>query len=136
MANIILAAYAISTSLALVLLKLGSESGAIVNVVNSKLDFNLSLLNLGGVFFYGLSFIVYTYLIAKYNLGYIVPLATGLVYILVFTASYFIFKENFTVLKVVAIAMIIGGVVLLNTGAATTKTNIKTANITHSEYER
>lgn len=114
MSNLIIAAYAISTSLALVLLKLGSQSGAIVSVVNSKIDFNLSMLNIGGVFFYGLSFIVYTYLISKYDLGYIIPLATALVYVLIFIASFIIFKESFTLIKIAAIALILIGIVLLN----------------------
>lgn len=112
--NLILIAYAISTSLALVLLKLGSQAGAIVSIIDSKVIFNPSLLNLGGVLFYGISFVIYTYLIAKYDLGFIIPLATAMVYILIFIASFIIFKESFSMIKIVAIGLILTGIVLLN----------------------
>jgi multidrug transporter EmrE-like cation transporter len=63
---------------------------------------------------YGTSFVIYTFLIAKYDLGYIIPLTTAIVYVLIFIASFFIFNEVFTALKVIGIVLIVIGVALLN----------------------
>lgn len=115
MAKAILALYILATSAALVALKWGSEhGGAPVETVNNKLHFNLNAYVISGVLLYGISFVLYTYLIAKYDLGYIVPLTTALVYILIFTASYFIFHEVFTAAKVAGIVLIVAGLILLN----------------------
>lgn len=114
MAQLIILAYAIATSLALIFLKLGSSSGAPVSFVNNQVHLNLGPYVIGGIVLYGISFVIYTYLVAKYDLGYIIPVATALVYIGIFVASFFIFKEPFTVIKVMGIALVLGGIILLN----------------------
>lgn len=134
MDKILIAAYVIATAGGLVLLKLGTSSAGFVSVVDGKLIWNISLLTLLGIATYGVSFFLYIVLISKFNLGYIVPLTTALVYILVFTASYFIFKENFTIIKVVSIAMIVGGVILLNTSGKT-ETTTQGVKVSHSEQK-
>jgi multidrug transporter EmrE-like cation transporter len=67
-----------------------------------------------GIALYGTSFLLYTFLISKYDLGYIIPLTTAFVYVLIFFASFFIFKELFTVFKITGIFLILMGIVLLN----------------------
>lgn len=114
MSQLILAIYAITTSLALVFLKLGTSTGAPISYVDHKVIFNLGFYTISGIFLYGVSFLVYTYLISKYDLGYIIPIATALVYILIFVASFVIFKEVFTAVKIVGICLILSGLVLLN----------------------
>lgn len=111
MSRLIIALYVLTTSTALIVLKLGTRVGQ-PNYL--KLPFNINALTISGVILYGISFMLYTYLIAKFDLGYIIPLVTAFVYILIFTASYFIFKETFTVLKISGIACIVAGLILLN----------------------
>lgn len=106
--------YAIATSLALIFLKLGTKTGAPISYIDHKLVFNLGLYTISGIFLYGVSFLIYTYLISKYDLGYIIPIATALVYIAIFVASFIIFKETFTMLKIMGIGFILIGLVLLN----------------------
>ena len=114
MAKLIVALYVLVTSSALVALKWGTKAGAPIHSVDNKLQFNLNYSVVGGILLYGLSFLLYIYLISKYDLGYIVPLTTALVYIIIFTASYFIFHEVFTAIKIAGIVLIVGGLVLLN----------------------
>lgn len=109
-----LAAYALTTSLALIFLKLGSSAGAPISIADGKLQFNLGFYVVSGIILYGLSFFIYTFLISKYDLGYIIPLATAVVYILIFVASFIIFKESFTMIKIMGISFILVGLVLLN----------------------
>ena len=114
MGKLLISLYVLATSSALVVLKLGAKSGLPVNYTDSKLHFNITPYTIAGILLYGLSFLIYIYLVSKYDLGYIIPLTTALVYILIFTASFFIFKESFTAIKIVGILLIIGGLVLLN----------------------
>lgn len=114
LSKIILVLYVLCTSLGLIVLKLGTSSGLPISYINNRVQFNLNLYSIGGVVLYALSFILYLYLISKFNLGYIIPLTTALVYIIIFVASFIIFKEPFSATKIAAIALIISGLVLLN----------------------
>jgi len=114
MTTLILVAYVLFTSAGLIAIKFGTAPTQHVIQLNEKIAIPFNLPILGGIVLYGLSFILYIYLISKFDLGYIIPLTTALVYILIFTASFIIFKEPFTALKVVAIGLIISGVILLN----------------------
>lgn len=114
MSKILISLYVLATSLALIVLKLGSKGGAPAQFIDGKLHFNITLYTVSGIALYGISFILYMYLISKFDLGYIIPLTTALVYIIIFTASFIVFKEAFTVLKVVGISLIVLGLVFLN----------------------
>lgn len=115
MEKITIALYVITTSSALIFLKLSTAAGgAPLQYLENKLHFNINPLTVLGVGLYGASFLIYTYLITKFDLGYIVPLTTGFVYILIFAASYIIFKEVFTATKIAGISLILCGIILLN----------------------
>ena len=114
MSLIFLIAYVLATSSALVLIKLGTTSGLPVAFVEHSLKFNINFSIIAGILLYGLSFVLYIYLISKFELGFIIPVTTALVYSLVFLASFLIFHEAFTVMKIAAISLIIFGVILLN----------------------
>lgn len=114
MGNAILLLYVLTSSFGLIALKLGSKTGAPISFVNSRLNLNLTGWAITGLTLYVISFVLYTYLISKHDLGYIVPLTTALVYTLIFGASFFLFKETFTVIKVMGIIAIFIGIVLLN----------------------
>ena len=109
-----MAIYVLATSAALILFKLGTKAGAPIGFENNRLKFNLTAYTVSGLVLYGFSFISYLYLISRYNLGYIIPITTGLVYVLIFTSSYFLLNETFTLIKISGIALILGGLVLLN----------------------
>jgi len=112
--KILISLYVLATSFALVALKYGSKAGAPLSFVNHKLLFNINLYTILGIGFYGISFLVYMYLISKYDLGYIIPLTAAFIYVLIFVASYFVFHEVFTTTKIVGIGLIIVGLVFLN----------------------
>ena len=114
MLKILIGLYVLITASALVVLKLGSKDGAFAEFINGKLALHLTPYTVSGVILYGISFLLYMYLISKFDLGYIIPLTTALVYILIFIASFVIFKEAFTAIKIAGIILIVIGVALLN----------------------
>lgn len=111
---LIMIMYIISTTSGLVLVKFGSTVGMPISILGSGIKYNINIWTLIGISLYGISFLLYIYLISKYNLGYIIPLLSAFVYILIFAASFLIFKESFTFIKIIAISMIMIGVILLN----------------------
>jgi drug/metabolite transporter (DMT)-like permease len=114
LSKIIISLYILTTSAALVVLKLGAKSGAPVQFLDGKLHFNITPYTILGVLLYGVSFLLYIYLISRYDLGYIIPLTTAFVYVLIFFASFAIFNEVFTVTKVIGIVLIVAGLAFLN----------------------
>jgi drug/metabolite transporter (DMT)-like permease len=114
MPNIFIIFYALTTSLALIFMKIGTQSSAPIAFIDHKLSFNLNFFIIAGVLLYGISFLVYTYLISKYDLGYIIPVATAIVYVLIFVASFVLFKETFTMIKILGIVLILAGLTLVN----------------------
>lgn len=114
MSKFIVSLFILVTSSALIVLKLGTKSGAPLHLTDGRLHFNLNPVVGAGVILYGISFLLYIYLISKYDLGYIIPLTTAFVYLIIFSASYFIFNEVFTAMKIVGIAFIVVGLVFLN----------------------
>jgi small multidrug resistance pump len=113
--KIIIALYVICSSLALVALKLGTRhGGAPISYVNNKVHLNLTPYVIGGILLYGTSFLLYMYLISKFDLGYIIPLTTAFVYVCIFLASFLLFNEVFTVIKITGIVFIVAGLILLN----------------------
>lgn len=106
--------YVLATSSALIILKLGSKSGAPLQIVDGRLLFNLTPALLAGIALYCVGFLLFTYLVSKFDLGYILPLTTALVYMVIFTMSFFVFHEVFSVAKIIGISLILLGVLLLN----------------------
>ena len=107
-------AYTLTTSFALLALKAGSSSGQLISIANGRPILNLTFYSILGIVLYAVSFILYTVLIARYNLGYIVPLVTGLVYVVVFGMSFILNDEPFTAIKLFGILLILGGVYALS----------------------
>lgn len=112
--------YAALSAGGLIAIKFGSDPAQGLMHIG-KLVLPVTLPTLIGIGLYGTSFLIYLFLISKFDLGYIIPLTTALVYIIIFTASFFFFNEIFTPLKIIAILLIIGGVILLNLGTTSPK---------------
>ena len=86
MSKIMLAFYILTTVAGLIVLKLGANKELPLGG-GGRLPFGLNYYTLAGICLYGVSFISYVYLISKYDLGYIIPVAGAFVWILVFSAS-------------------------------------------------
>lgn len=119
MTKAIIGLYVLLTSAGLIFMKLGSEHGPPLSLAEGRLHSNLNAAVITGLLLYAVSFVVYVYLISKFDLGYIIPLLAGFVYLLVFSASYFVFKEAFTITKTLGICFILFGLMLINVKTGT-----------------
>lgn len=115
MINIILiAVYIILTIGGVVLFKLGTQKDFLVSIATGIFTLKISLISIIGLVCYLCSFLMYMFLISKFDLTYIVPVTTGIVQVATFVLAIIIFKESVTVSKVVATGLILIGVILLN----------------------
>lgn len=114
MPKLIISLYVLTTSLALIVIKLSTKKGSPIEFINNRTNININYLTVIGIILYGVSFLTYIYLISKYDLGYIIPLTAAFIYIIIFVGSYFVFHEVFTVTKLVGIGLIIVGLAFLN----------------------
>ncbi len=86
--------YMILSLLGLTFMKLGGMEGR--QVFFQFLQIKFSLQSLAGYFCYLSSFMIYTVIITKFDLSYIIPLLGGIVNILIFMIGIFLFHENVT----------------------------------------
>lgn len=66
-----------------------------------------------GLIFFGASFVLWVKVLTNSDLSYAYPMVS-LGYINIIILSYFLFKEPFTTTKIIGIALIIFGVIVLN----------------------
>ena len=93
------------------LLKYGmtTKSLFVVPFVNMK----VSWVSLIGFFSYGISFLLYTVLLSKFELSFISPIITGIVYFLLMVTAFLFFKEPVTFNKIVGSLLIIVGILFM-----------------------
>ncbi len=76
--------------------------------------FNISLKMASAMLFYLISFLLWTGIVAKNDLSYIVPFSSAIVNILSVGMGIFIFHEPVNIYKAVGLTMAILGVALMN----------------------
>jgi len=63
-----------------------------------------------GLILYGIGFSLYLYILSKFEVSFIYPLLTSLIFILLLILSSLILNESITVKKIISIAVIILGI--------------------------
>lgn len=111
---VLIGIYLLFSASGLILFKLGASSSAAFSFSQGMLNFKIGYLAILGVLCYGCSFLMYLGLVSKYNLSYIVPVTTGIMYIIILMASIFVFKETVSLTQIFGAMFIIAGVTLIN----------------------
>lgn len=88
-----------------------SKMAAILSV--PIVNVNLSLVSLLGIICYGASFVLYVFLLNKFDLSFISPLTIGIVYVLLMVTALIVFNEQFTLLKTIGCTLILVGVLII-----------------------
>lgn len=115
MMNVILiAVYLCLTIAGIVLFKLGTQKEFVVSISAGVFNLKMSLLSILGLVCYLCSFLMYMFLISRFDVSYIVPVTTGIVQVATFILAILIFKETVTTPKVIATILILVGVVVMN----------------------
>lgn len=95
------------------LLKFGATEAAKSLFIIPFVNMHVSLFSLIGFMSYGLSFILYTILLSKFDLSFISPLTTGVVYVLLMVTAFIFFKEQITFMKLFGSSLVLIGVFII-----------------------
>lgn len=109
---ILTAIYVVLTTGGLCCMKLGGDSLSLS--FKNEISFKIGFITALGFLLYICSFLLWQKLIATYDLSYIVPIATGIVQVVVLLASYFLFKESMSTTNIIGAILIILGIVLIS----------------------
>lgn len=104
--------YVIFSLLGLIFMKSGSMEGK--RVIFQIFQRKIMLESIVGYVCYIISFLLYTTVITKFNLSYIIPVLGGIVNILILLIGILLFHEEFTMFSVVGCICIVTGVVLMS----------------------
>lgn len=110
---ILVGIYLIMTTLGVVLMKSGGNTGTIA-MVNKDITFAINWISLMGFVSYLISFLLYTKILVLFDLSYIVPICTGIAQILILVAAKLIFKEEISLAGIIGAIMIIIGIIIMN----------------------
>ena len=66
-----------------------------------------------GLFFYGISFMLYLYILTKFEVSYIYPIIMSIGFVLLLIFSVLLFGEAFTLKKVLGILIIAAGIIVI-----------------------
>jgi len=113
MSVVFIVLYVIFAVLGSTLLKYGGLEHVKTLFTVPFVNINISFITLIGFISYGLSFLLYTVLLNKFDLSFISPLTVALVYILLMITAFVIFKEPITPSKMIGCGLILIGILLM-----------------------
>ena len=113
MGNIVLLfCYVCLTVTGMAFIKAGGRQELLIS--SAKVIWQVNPLTLIGLACYAVSFVLYIVILPKYNLSYIFPILSGVVFVLTVLASYFVFKEAIGLYQWIGIAAILFGAAMMN----------------------
>lgn len=105
--------YVILSSSGLILFKLGTNNPNLsITIFSNTINFSSKMII--GMFCYGVSFLLWMYIVSKINLTIATPLSVALVNALVLVGSCLILKEKITLLQGIGIFLVLFGVILIS----------------------
>ena len=105
--------YLILTTLGVIFMKLGGNTGEI-SLQEGEILFAINWISAMGFVCYLCSFLMFTKIVTMFKLSYIFPICTGIVQILTLIASGLIFNEIINAQAIIGVAFIIVGVIVMN----------------------
>lgn len=106
--------YALFSATGLVLLKLGTKRDFNISFDRHAFSFQVNYMLVMGLLFYIASFFLSLSIMKKTNLSIFYSVSVGFVYICVCLMSYFVLKENITIIQLMGMCLILIGVVMMN----------------------
>ena len=105
--------YIVCSALGLLLIKAGGQDLSL-GVQQGVFHLNINLKMLLGMVFYVCSFLLFTFIVPKFDLTYIYPVAAGILYVVITVVGILFLKEKLTMWQVAGLVLILLGVVAIN----------------------
>lgn len=110
---ILMIVYIVAAVAGSTLIKYGSTAAAKTLFIIPGANMGISFFSIVGILAYGISFLLYIVLLTRFELSFISPLLIASVYVLLMLTALFIFKESFTLLKIIGCTLILIGIILI-----------------------
>lgn len=110
---ILVVIYLILTNSGITLIKLGGSSTT-MSLKGGNFAISMSFISILGYILYIFSFLLWTKILTMFDLGYIVPIVTGISQIIILLIAMGVFHENISVMGFIGIALTISGIICLN----------------------
>lgn len=115
MGMILILTYILLSAGGLVLFKLGTSiSVTSLSLESGELSVSINAYSMIGLCCYICSFLLYLWIVSKYDLTKIYPITSGLIYILVFLGGMMILHEPMSTVKTIGSIVVLAGVILMN----------------------
>lgn len=111
--SLTLVLYVLLNIFGLVMMKFGDNTGTIL-INGSNFEFSMSFISLIGFISYIISFFLFTNIIVKFNLSFIMPITSGILQVLTLISGFIIFDEDVTLKGVIGALITIIGIVIIN----------------------
>lgn len=105
-------AYIVCTITGLILMKFSRE-GILINLEDGSFNLHINVTMFLALIMYGASFLLWTGIVTKNDLSFIMPFSTAIVNVLSVTAGVLLFSENLSLMKTFGIILAIAGVVIM-----------------------
>lgn len=106
--------YLVFSIAGLTFMKLGSIHDRLTLFTVPVINMNVNFVSLCGYLCYICSFLIYTVVVAKFELGVVIPILSGIVNVVIFIVGITIFKEKFNIYSICGILLICSGIILMN----------------------
>lgn len=113
---ILLMFYVICTVGGLILFKYGANQNFAVGFVNKSLNININIFSIIGLVLYLCSFILYMFVLSKYDITYIMPIISVFTTIGIYFLAIIVLNEAFSWYRFIGTIVILGGAMLVNMG--------------------
>lgn len=111
--NFVVIIYILLTILGLVLMKSGGNTGTI-SFGQGAFTFSVNFISLLGFVSYIASFLLFTNIVVKFNLSYIMPITAGIIQVLTLLSGYLIFREKVSINGIIGVSLVIVGIIVMN----------------------
>mgnify|MGYP000327867962 CR=1 FL=1 len=113
MIYILFAVYVILSSSGMLLFKYGCNSDLLFSIGSFGMKFSINWIAVTGILCYGLSFILWLYIISQTKITVALPLSVGLINTVVYIISAIIFKEAISIWQIVGVFLVVTGIAFI-----------------------
>lgn len=113
---ILLLLYTICTVGGLILFKYGANQKFVFEISGQIININISFFSIVGLTLYLCSFILYIFILAKFDITYILPLISVFTTIGIYVLSIIVLNEPFNWFRLIGAVIIVFGAFVVNVG--------------------
>lgn len=106
--------YILFASFGQILFKLGTNKKFDFSFLNGNINIGLNINSIIGIVLYLVSFLLFTFILSKFDLTYILPILTGILCTFTFVLSIVVLGEKVNIIQIIGMVLIAVGIIFVN----------------------